>query len=520
MRVITEPVPSDVRSVALGLWVANGSADETESEAGTSHLLEHMLFRGTPRLSSREIDELFDSIGAEINAATDRETTVLYTRVLDVTSSRPSRRSGKCSSSRPSKRSRPSARSCSRRSRCTKTTPRTGSSTSRRTLYGGNPLGRPVIGKAEVVGAMTPERLRAFHDQRYTAPRLVVAAAGSLEHERIVALAEGSRQRIKQRARRRSAGPARCERAHRAAHALLREGDRTVPRLPRWTGPRPRRRAPLRAARARRRARRNRLLEALSADSRAPRASPIRSSASPTCNGRVRDVGIYLGTRPESLPRGARGCSPASSSASSRTPQTSEEPSRSRENLKGSVALSLESTGARMRRLGAALLIDLPILSLEEMIERIDAVDLAACASLPRACLTRSGSRSPGIGPQESAFRGARQRTVQAECSAAVIRVAVAGAAGRMGKTVCLALDDAPDMELDGNADPAWRSASTGSRHCADVRRRLHRPADGDRERAAPAARRRPRRPRHHGFDPGAARRGRRRTAAARARTA
>ena len=73
-----------MRSVALGLWVANGSADETESEAGTSHLLEHMLFRGTPRLTSREVDELFDSLGAEINARPTARPPSLYTRVLDV----------------------------------------------------------------------------------------------------------------------------------------------------------------------------------------------------------------------------------------------------------------------------------------------------------------------------------------------------------------------------------------------------------------------------------------------------
>ena len=82
MRVVTERVPS-VRSVALGFWIATGSAAERDEQAGISHLLEHMLFRGTDRFGSEEIDQIFDAMGAEINAGTDKEATSLYTRVLD-----------------------------------------------------------------------------------------------------------------------------------------------------------------------------------------------------------------------------------------------------------------------------------------------------------------------------------------------------------------------------------------------------------------------------------------------------
>ncbi|HLH15476.1 MAG TPA: insulinase family protein, partial [Solirubrobacteraceae bacterium] len=82
VRVVSERVPG-VRSVALGVWIAAGSVLEGEREAGISHLLEHMLFRGTERYGSQEIDEIFDAMGAEINAGTDKETTSVYTRVLD-----------------------------------------------------------------------------------------------------------------------------------------------------------------------------------------------------------------------------------------------------------------------------------------------------------------------------------------------------------------------------------------------------------------------------------------------------
>ena len=82
VRVVTERVPS-VRSVALGFWIGTGSAAEDDDQAGISHLLEHMLFRGTDRFGSEEIDQIFDAMGAEINAGTDKEATSLYTRVLD-----------------------------------------------------------------------------------------------------------------------------------------------------------------------------------------------------------------------------------------------------------------------------------------------------------------------------------------------------------------------------------------------------------------------------------------------------
>src|SRR4029079_13156026 len=72
-----------LRSAALGFFVGAGSRGETEAEAGLSHFLEHMLFRGTPRYGSTEIDQLFDGMGAELNAGTDKEGTTVYARMLD-----------------------------------------------------------------------------------------------------------------------------------------------------------------------------------------------------------------------------------------------------------------------------------------------------------------------------------------------------------------------------------------------------------------------------------------------------
>src|SRR5437588_3246494 len=72
-----------VRSVSLGFWIGTGSRFEREPEAGLSHLLEHLLFKGSARYESLEIDQIFDAMGAEINAGTGKETTSLYARVID-----------------------------------------------------------------------------------------------------------------------------------------------------------------------------------------------------------------------------------------------------------------------------------------------------------------------------------------------------------------------------------------------------------------------------------------------------
>ena len=81
-RVISERVPG-VRSVALGFWVGAGSRDEPDARAGVSHFIEHLLFKGSSRYSAQEIAEVFDELGGELNAATSRETTVVYARVPD-----------------------------------------------------------------------------------------------------------------------------------------------------------------------------------------------------------------------------------------------------------------------------------------------------------------------------------------------------------------------------------------------------------------------------------------------------
>jgi len=82
LRIITETMPS-LRSVALGCGVDTGTRDEEANEAGVSHFLEHLLFKGSESLSAREVNETLDAIGAESNAFTSKETTCYWARLLD-----------------------------------------------------------------------------------------------------------------------------------------------------------------------------------------------------------------------------------------------------------------------------------------------------------------------------------------------------------------------------------------------------------------------------------------------------
>ncbi len=82
LRVVLENIPT-VRSVAIGVWIGTGSRNETPENNGISHFLEHMFFKGTKTKSAREIAESFDSIGGQVNAFTSKEYTCYYAKVLD-----------------------------------------------------------------------------------------------------------------------------------------------------------------------------------------------------------------------------------------------------------------------------------------------------------------------------------------------------------------------------------------------------------------------------------------------------
>src|SRR3954462_15695384 len=193
VRVVTEAMDS-VRSVALGFWVGTGSVGEGDDEAGLSHLIEHMLFRGTDRYGSLEIDQLFDAMGAEINAGTGKETTSVYSRVLDVNLERafdvmadmiwrPKFAGEDLENEREVVLEEIAMYEDDPHDKVFDVLGEA--------VFGGHPLGRAIIGRAPVIRSVAPDALRAFHAHRYVPGNIVLAAAGSIDHDALCRLAAG-----------------------------------------------------------------------------------------------------------------------------------------------------------------------------------------------------------------------------------------------------------------------------------------------------------------------------------------
>ena len=260
-----------VRSVALGFWIGTGSVTEDEPEAGLSHLLEHMLFRGTDRYGSLEIDQLFDAMGAELNAGTGKETTSVYARVLDVHLPeafdvmhemvwKPRIAAEDLDNERQIVLEEIAMYEDDPQDKVFDVLGQA--------IFGGHPLGRAVIGYADVVAGSRADVLKAFHAQRYGPHNVVLAAAGSIDHDALVELALAA-DAAALPAVDRAARPAAARRAG-GADAVHPQGHRAVPRVPRRAGHRPRRRPPLGAAGPRQRARRHVVLPAVPGGARAP----------------------------------------------------------------------------------------------------------------------------------------------------------------------------------------------------------------------------------------------------------
>ncbi|HEU0316832.1 MAG TPA: pitrilysin family protein, partial [Solirubrobacteraceae bacterium] len=192
VRVVTEHMPG-VRSVALGFWIGTGSVTEKDTESGLSHLLEHMLFKGTERYGSEEIDQIFDSMGAELNAGTGKEMTSVHARVLDRNLEQAfdviadmvwHPRMDELENEREVVLEEIAMYEDDPQDRVFDVLGEA--------VFGPHPLGRAILGRADVVSAADLPLLEAFHGARYTPGNVIVAAAGSVDHDQIVAWAQES----------------------------------------------------------------------------------------------------------------------------------------------------------------------------------------------------------------------------------------------------------------------------------------------------------------------------------------
>jgi predicted Zn-dependent peptidase len=188
LRVVTESQP-DLRSVTLGMWVGSGARDESESESGASHFLEHLLFKGTEQRSAREIAEAVESVGGEMNAFTTHEQTVFYVRVPDARIGlafdiladivwAPAFRPNEIESERQVILEEIGMRD--------DTPDDLVHELFEQAMFPGHPLGREVLGSEATIKAMTREQIAAYHSAHYYPSNMVFAAAGNLDHDDVL----------------------------------------------------------------------------------------------------------------------------------------------------------------------------------------------------------------------------------------------------------------------------------------------------------------------------------------------
>jgi predicted Zn-dependent peptidase len=404
VRIVTEANPS-VRSIALGFWVRVGSRNESIEQAGISHFLEHLLFKGTARFSSTEIDQIFDGLGAEINAGTGKETTSVYSRFLD----QHLERAFDVMADMVLRPTYPDIES-ERQVVIEEIAMYEDEPSDKvhdvlsQAVFGDHPLGRPIIGTADVIANVPVPEIAEYHDARYTGPNLVVAAAGSLEHERLVELvAEAC-----------TASPGEQNAAVPASGnggPTVRFHEKQTEQYHLCLG------APgLSRSDERRFA--LRVLDTILGGSSSSRlfqevrekrglAYSVYSYASQYVDSG--QVALYVGTRPDRVGEAMEVIGEELRKLQDST-ITTEEFDRAKENVKGRTVLAMESTLARMNRLGSSVLMGVPLLSLDEVVAAIDAVTLDDVTTLARDLFQPERLSAAGVGGDEETFRSALEK--------------------------------------------------------------------------------------------------------------
>ncbi|WP_254897972.1 pitrilysin family protein [Kitasatospora sp. NA04385] len=192
LRVVTETLPT-VRSATFGIWVGVGSRDETPVLNGATHYLEHLLFKGTDRRDALEISAALDAVGGEMNAFTAKENTCYYARVLDT--DLPLAIDVVCdmltgSLIRPEDVESERGVILEEMAMAEDDPGDVVHDLFAKVIFGDGPLGRPILGTQETVTGLTRDQIAGFYQRRYKPENLVVAAAGNLDHAKVVKLVE------------------------------------------------------------------------------------------------------------------------------------------------------------------------------------------------------------------------------------------------------------------------------------------------------------------------------------------
>lgn len=401
LRVVTESMPT-VRSVAVGMWVGIGSRDESPQHMGSSHFLEHLLFKGTPTRDALEISAAIEGIGGEINAFTAKEYTCYYARVLDedlrvaidvladvVTSSLISEEDveaerGVILEEIAMHDDDPSDVVHEQFSA---------------ELYGDTPVGRPILGTVDSITAVSRDRIAEYYRRYYLPTHTVVSVAGNVDHEQVVALVAAAYERAGALGGDASPVPPRVS----GPGVELRSGTRVVHR------PTEQANLVLGTTALTRTDERRFALGVLNAalgggmssrlfqEIREKRGLAYSAYSYTSALADTGQFGIYVGCLPSKIDDVLKICREEVLRVVA-DGITEEEIVRGKGQMRGGLVLGLEDTGSRMSRIGKGDLVFDELLSVDDLLARIDAVTPEQIAEVAQDVLTRPMSLAV-IGP-------------------------------------------------------------------------------------------------------------------------
>ena len=192
VRIVTEEIPH-VRSLSLGFWIETGSRDESSTNNGISHFIEHMVFKGTKKRNVKEIAQSIESVGGYLNAFTSKEHTCYYARVLDehLELATDVLSDMVFQPTFPEKELEKEKNVILEELKQAEDDPDDIiQDYFEKAIFKTHPLGMPVIGTAKSISSFTRKDLVQYRTEQYTPYNLVIAAAGSLKHEEVVELSK------------------------------------------------------------------------------------------------------------------------------------------------------------------------------------------------------------------------------------------------------------------------------------------------------------------------------------------
>jgi predicted Zn-dependent peptidase len=399
-RLVTEKL-DHLKSVCMGFWIPAGSRDEPAALVGTTHFIEHLLFKGSSKYTAEEIAQIFDTLGGELNASTSREYVVVYGRFLDdqlpvaldvmsdmlVT---------------------PTFTDLDREREVVLEEIAMVDDSPQDLIHDvlaevvldGHPLAHPILGTRESISEASEEEIRGYHNERFQFADMVVAAAGNIDHDQLRELLLGRHgvadglnpQRVRsipEMGARRHFLSKETEQMHVCIGGvgMARDDDRRfqLSVLDSLFG--------------------GSLSSRLFQEIREKRGLVYSVYSFSSMYAETGLTGLYFGCRPERLDAVMETVGRELVHLVTE-PVPEDELQRAKEHLKGRMILGLESTSSRMTRLGKGVLTDTEILSVDELAERIEAVTSEELMELAAEVYRPAGLSVVGIGSDESLFTG------------------------------------------------------------------------------------------------------------------